>query len=79
MYLRKIERHYKDRLYTHYLLVESIHTAKGPRQKTICSLGDLKPKPAQEWLGLFQDAVEALTRATKSVAPAPGRQFLRGS
>ena len=79
MYLRKIERHYKDRVYLHYLLVESVHTPRGPRQKTICSLGDLKPKPALEWLELFQDAVEALTRATKSVAPATGRQFLRGA
>ena len=66
MYLRKIERHYKDTVYTHYLLVESVHTAKGPRQRTICSLGDLKPKPAREWLKLFQDAVDALKATTDS-------------
>lgn len=66
MYLRKIERHYKDTVYTHYLLVESIHTAKGPRQRTICSLGDLKPKPGREWLKVFQDAVDALKSSTST-------------
>ena len=60
MYLRKVERHYKGRIYAHYLLVESIHTAKGPRQRIICSLGDLKPKPAEEWLSTFEKAVQAL-------------------
>ena len=45
MYLRKSIRSYKGGSYTNYLLVESIHTAKGPRQKTVCSLGDLGPRP----------------------------------
>jgi len=29
-------------------------TPKGPRQKTICSLGHLKPRPRKEWLLLAQ-------------------------
>jgi hypothetical protein len=62
MYLRKVERHYKDKLYVHYLLVQSVYTPKGPRQKIICSLGDLKPKPITAWLALLQDAVAALEK-----------------
>ena len=52
MYIRKTTRKYKSRTYTNYLLVESLHTPKGPRQKVICSLGDLKPRPKKEWLKL---------------------------
>jgi hypothetical protein len=60
MYLRKVERHYKEKVYVHYLLVQSVHTPKGPRQRIICSLGDLKPKPITAWLALLQHAVAAL-------------------
>src|SRR5580704_14728622 len=42
MYIRKSIRSYNGRSYVNYVLVESVHTAKGPRQKTICSLGDLE-------------------------------------
>jgi len=52
MYLRKSTRKYKNITYTNYLLVESVHTPKGPRQRTICSLGNLEPAPAEEWLTL---------------------------
>jgi hypothetical protein len=52
MYIRRSMRSYKGRTSTNYLLVESVQTPKGPRQKTICSLGDLKPRPRAEWLAL---------------------------
>jgi hypothetical protein len=52
MYIRKSSRTYNGKTYTNYVLVESVVTAKGPRQKTICSLGDLSPRPRQEWLKL---------------------------
>jgi len=52
MYIRKSTRKYKGKIYTNYLLVESIQTAKGPRQRTVCSLGSLEPGPAEDWLGL---------------------------
>ena len=52
MYIRTTMRKYKGKTYTNYLLVESVHTPKGPRQKVICSLGDLKPRPKGEWLKL---------------------------
>ena len=55
MYIRSTTRPYKGKTYTNYLLVESRHTPKGPRQKVICSLGDLTPRPEQEWLKLARE------------------------
>src|SRR5439155_16717693 len=49
MYIRKSTRTYKDKTYTNHLLVESVHTAHGPRQRIICSLGSLEPAPAAAW------------------------------
>jgi transposase len=60
MYVRQTTRRYKDKTYTNYLLVESIHTPKGPRQKVICSLGDLSPRPAEDWLRLARKVEDAL-------------------
>ena len=52
MYIRKTIRKQRGKTYTNYLLVESVSTTKGPRQKTVCSLGDLSPRPASQWLKL---------------------------
>ena len=52
MYIRKTKRTYKGKTYTNHLLVESVQTPKGPRQRTICSLGSLEPAPAEDWLAL---------------------------
>ena len=60
MYIRKSTRTYKGKTYTNYLLVESVQTPKGPRQRIICSLGSLEPGPAQEWLGLAHKLESAL-------------------
>ena len=60
MYIRKSTRSYKGRTYTNYVLVESVQTPKGPRQRTICSLGDLSPRPRQEWLKLAHKIEAAL-------------------
>ena len=61
VFIRKKTRKYKGRTYTSYALVESVRTDNGPRQKTICSLGDLKPRPRDEWLDLVQDNLLACT------------------
>src|SRR5277367_1618968 len=61
MYIRKNVRRYKDKTYVNYLLVESVLTDKGPRQKTICSLGDLSPKPPEQWLASARKLKDALT------------------
>src|SRR5213593_4669107 len=60
MYIRKSTRTYKDKTYTNHLLVESVQTSKGPRQRIICSLGSLEPAPAEEWLGLAHKLESAL-------------------
>lgn len=52
MYIRKSTRTYKGKQYINYLLVESVQTPKGPRQRTICSLGNLAPAPREQWLAL---------------------------
>src|SRR5260221_5383613 len=60
MYIRESTRSYKRRTYTNYVLVESVQTPKGPRQKTVCSLGDLSPRPREEWLKLACKIEDAL-------------------
>jgi transposase len=60
MYIRKTNRVYKGKSYTNHLLVESVLTAKGPRQRTICSLGSLQPAAHQQWLALAHKMESAL-------------------
>ncbi len=60
MYIRKTTSKVKDKIYENYLLVESVMTPKGPRQRTICSLGHLKPRPRKEWLLVAQKVETAL-------------------
>src|SRR5437773_5206344 len=60
MYIRKSTRTYQGKTYINHLLVESVQTAKGPRQRTICSLGSLEPAPAEDWLGLAHKLQSAL-------------------
>jgi transposase len=60
MYIRKSTRSYKGRTYTNYVLVESVQTPKGPRQKSICSLGDLGPRPREHWLKLTRKIEDSL-------------------
>lgn len=68
MYIRKTKRVYKGKTYTNHLLVESVLTPKGPRQRTICSLGSLEPAPPEQWLGL----------AHKMQSSLQGQIFLEG-
>ena len=60
MYIRKTKRVYKGKTYTNHLLVESVLTPKGPRQRTICSLGSLEPAPPEQWLTLAHKMESAL-------------------
>ena len=60
MYIRKSTRTYKGKTYTNYLLVESVQTPKGPRQRTVCSLGSLDAGPVEDWLGLAHKLESAL-------------------
>jgi transposase len=67
MYLRRTTRHVGGKTYHNYLLVESVATAQGPRQRVICSLGALAPGPKQEWLGTARRLHAALAGQTALV------------
>ncbi len=69
MYIRKTKRVYKDKIYTNHLLVESVLTPKGPRQRTLCSLGSLKPAPRKDWLALAHKMQAALQGQLSLQAP----------
>lgn len=60
MYIRKTKRVHKGKTYTNHLLVESVQTPKGPRQRTICSLGSLEPAPREKWLALAHKMQSAM-------------------
>jgi len=60
MYLRRTTRRVKGKTYHNYLLVESVATPKGPRQRVLCSLGALAPAPKAQWLGLARKLHAAL-------------------
>jgi transposase len=68
MYIRKSSRTYKGKTYSNYVLVESVLTPKGPRQKIICSLGDLSPRPQADWLELAHKLTSALSGQTDLLA-----------
>jgi len=70
MYIRKSIRLYKGTTYTNYVLVESLATPKGPRQRTVCSLGDLSPRPRADWLKLARKVEDALVGQTDLLDPA---------
>ena len=71
MFIRKTVKRHNGRSYTTYLLVESIRTPQGPRQRTICSLGDLSPGPRQKWLGLVNRIEAALQGQVALDGPDP--------
>lgn len=60
MYIKKSKVTIKGKTYINHALVESVRTPNGPRQKTICSLGSLKPRPAHEWKNLAHKIQDAL-------------------
>ena len=71
MFIRTTVKRYKDRTYTTYLLVETVSTPRGPRQRTICSLGDLSPGPRGKWLGLVGRIEAALQGQVPLAGPDP--------
>ena len=68
MFIRRTTKISNGKTYVNHLLVESVHTPKGPRQKVICSLGSLEPAPAEEWLAVAHKLGSALA-GQKSLLP----------
>ncbi|HZL66841.1 MAG TPA: hypothetical protein VFC29_05860, partial [Candidatus Limnocylindrales bacterium] len=55
---------------------ESSLTPKGPRQKIVCSLGDLRPRPKAGWLLLAHKLSSALSgQADLLDTPAPDSEL----
>jgi len=75
MYIRKAWSTYKGKTYYNYMLVKSVQTEKGPRQKTICCLGDLTPRSGEEWLKLAQKVEDALA-GQQRLDELPDREVL---
>ena len=50
MFLRPHQRHKDGKEHTYWSLVETVRTANGPRQKTLCYLGELNGSAQARWL-----------------------------
>ncbi len=61
MFIKRASRTINGRKYHHFLLVESVRTEKGPRQKVVCSLGNLEPGPPEKWKQLARKLEQALS------------------
>jgi len=61
MFIKATTKKVGDKTYVNHVLVESVATPKGPRHRTVCSLGSLAPAPAAEWLALAHKIEGALT------------------
>lgn len=70
MYIRRTTRTVRGKTYHNHLLVESIATPNGPRQRVICSLGALAPGPKEHWLDLAEKLHASLAGQT-ALLPDP--------
>ncbi len=50
MFLRPHSRNKDGKDHTYWSLVETVRTPDGPRQKTLCSLGELNSSAQTRWL-----------------------------
>jgi transposase len=60
VFIRKCTKTVKGKKYVNHLLVESMNTPQGPRQRVICSLGNLDPGPAEKWVRVAKNIENAL-------------------
>ncbi len=61
MFIKANKTTVRGKQYTNYLLVETEQTPKGPRHKVVCSLGNMRPAPAEHWRQLAQKIERALS------------------
>src|SRR6202049_5391826 len=77
MFLRPHSRNKDGKDHTYWSLVETVRTPDGPRQKTVCYLGELNSSAQSRWLRtveVFNEQGEAqqLKLFPSHVAPPPG-------
>jgi hypothetical protein len=70
VFIKRTTRRVGATTYVNHLLVETVTTPRGPRHRTICSLGALAPAPAEEWRGLAHKLAAALDGQTTLVPAA---------
>ena len=68
MFIKRTTKRVGDKTYVNHVLVESVATPKGPRHRMVCSLGNLAPAPAEDWLALAHKIEAALTGQPPLVA-----------
>ena len=61
MFLRRTTKTINGIPYHNYVLIQSVRTENGPRQKVVCSLGNLEPGSAQKWRGMANKVESALS------------------
>jgi len=76
MFLRANHREKDGKRHTYWSLVETVRTADGPRQRTLCHLGELNDSAQARWLktiDVFNDAGERhqLKLFPSDIAPPP--------
>src|SRR3984885_3874592 len=76
MFLRSHGRNQDGKDHTYWYLVETVRTPEGPRQKTLCYLGELNSSAQTRWLRtveVFNEQGEAqqLKLFPSHVAPPP--------
>jgi transposase len=76
MFLRANHREKDGKRHTYWSLVETVRTADGPRQRTLCHLGELNDSAQARWLKtieVFNDAGERhqLKLFPSEIAPPP--------
>lgn len=76
MFLRTKTKKQNGKTYTYYQLVEAYHTPAGPRQRVVASLGDLSPRPREQWLQLIRQVESALSGQTRLDEEPPGEEAL---
>ena len=77
MFIKRTTRRVGATTYVNHLLVETVTTPRGPRHRTICSLGALTPAPVEEWRGLAHKLSAALERADDARARCGRRRACR--
>ena len=70
MFIKKSISKHGDKTYVSHVLVESVLTPAGPRQKTICNLGKMDPGPKEDWLALAE-RIQAALGGQPSLFPDP--------
>ena len=71
MFLRPHQRNKDGKDHTYWSLVETVRTVDGPRQRTLCYLGELNGSAQARWLKsveVFNEQGEAQQRAA---SPSP--------